>query len=64
MGTDGGGMYHYRGFAGLPESQQPWSGLIDEKMNVPSNGKGEVADPGGEAPVERPLGIPGTLLAK
>ena len=33
MSTDGGAMYHYRGFAGLPESQQPWTGLILKPPN-------------------------------
>lgn len=64
MSTDGGAMYHYRGFAGLPESQQPWSGLVDEKMNIPSNGKREIFDRVREALVDRPLGIPGALLPK
>ena len=62
--TDGGAMYHYRGFSGLEQSQQTWTGLVDEKMNIRSTGKGEVGNAPDESFVQSPLGAPSTLLAK
>ncbi len=64
MGTDGGAMYGLQGFAGLPQDQQTWSGLVDEKMNIAANGKGEVADRRGKSLIESPLGVPSSLLTK
>jgi hypothetical protein len=62
--TAGGLMYHDRGFAGLPESEHPNAGLLDQDLHVGPRREHEISNGHHNASVESPLSIPGALLLK
>jgi len=60
--TSGGILYHDAGYAGLPETDYPTSGLLNEKVHLGAGGQGEIANGRDDTIVERPLSISSVLL--
>lgn len=60
--TSGGNMFHEAGYAGLPEACHPIGGDLDKKVDIRVGGQNKILHAGGEALIDRPLGISGTLL--
>ena len=62
MGTDGGLMFHDRGFAGLPSTGHASVPASGEHANIAAGRKNEVSDAVREAFTDSPVGVSSLLL--
>jgi hypothetical protein len=62
MDTNGGSMFHDRGFAGLPAEQYATAPKSDEHANIAPRRQGEIKDGMSKTFIDRPFGAPGLLL--